>query len=102
MAKILLVNPNKWGRGITHIWIASHSATLKAEGHEVSLFDCTFYKNWSNNETLFNTYNAMYKPSNYENMISFNENDIYKSLQEKIDKFNPDFIFWSAAPLRFS
>ena len=96
MAKILLINPNKWGRGITHIWIASHSATLKAEGHEVSLFDCTFYKNWTNNETLFNTYNAMYKPSNYENMISFNENDIYKNLQEKIDKFNPDFIFWSA------
>ena len=22
---VLLINPNKWGRGITHIWIASHS-----------------------------------------------------------------------------
>jgi len=96
MSKILLINPNKWGRGITHIWIASHSATLKAAGHEVKLFDCTFYKNWTNNETLFNTYNAMYKPSNYEKMIKFDENNIYESLQKTVDEFDPDFVFWSA------
>ena len=47
MSKILLINPNKWGRGITHIWIASHSAKLKSDGHDVSLFDCTFYKKWT-------------------------------------------------------
>ena len=29
MAKVLFINPNKWGRGITHIWIASHSSALK-------------------------------------------------------------------------
>ena len=39
MAKILLINPSKWGRGITPIWIASHSACLKEAGHEVELFD---------------------------------------------------------------
>ena len=43
MAKILLINPNKWGRGITPIWIASHSAYLKSERHNVKLFDATFY-----------------------------------------------------------
>ncbi|MBC70008.1 radical SAM protein [Acinetobacter sp.] len=95
MSKILLINPNKWGRGITHIWIASHSAKLKSDGHDVSLFDCTFYKNWTDNETLFNTYNAMYKPSEYEMKIKFSEEDIYESLQKKIDDFDPDFIFWS-------
>ena len=36
MAKILLVNPNKWGRGITHIWIASHSGLLKRK-HKVKM-----------------------------------------------------------------
>ena len=46
MAKVLLVNPNKWGRGITSIWIASHSAKLKKAGHSVDLFDCTFFKSW--------------------------------------------------------
>ena len=29
MAKILFINPNKWGRGITPIWVASHSGLLK-------------------------------------------------------------------------
>tara|TARA_X000000950_G_C13508319_1_gene494673 strand:+ start:106 stop:216 length:111 start_codon:yes stop_codon:yes gene_type:complete len=29
MAKVFLVNPNKYGRGHTHIWIASHSSFLK-------------------------------------------------------------------------
>ena len=45
--KILLLNPNKWGRGITPIWIASHSSILKKNGFDVKLFDCTFYKDWS-------------------------------------------------------
>ena len=38
MAKILLVNPNKWGRGVTAIWIPAHVAVLRAQGHEVELF----------------------------------------------------------------
>ena len=43
MSKVLLINPSKWGRGITPIWVASHSAVLKNNGHEVKLFDTTFY-----------------------------------------------------------
>ena len=50
MAKILFINPNKWGRGITPIWIASHSAILKQNNHRVELFDCTFYEDWTDNE----------------------------------------------------
>ena len=38
MAKVLLINPNKWGRGITHIWIASHAGILKRNNHKVELF----------------------------------------------------------------
>ena len=37
------------------IWVASHSAILKEHGHEVELFECTFYKNWSDHELEFNT-----------------------------------------------
>ena len=29
MAKILFINPNKWGRGITPIWVASHAGLFK-------------------------------------------------------------------------
>ena len=57
MSKILFLNPNKWGRGITHIWIASHSGILKRNNHKVELFDASFYLNWSLNEVQFQTKN---------------------------------------------
>jgi len=96
MAKILFINPNKWGRGITPIWVASHAGLLKKNSHEVELFDCTFFLNWTDNEIKFNTENKQYKKSNYENLIKFDKNDVYKELQKKIDDFCPDVIFWSA------
>ena len=96
MTKILLINPNKWGRGITHIWIASHSAILKKKSHEVELFDCTFYSNWSDNEVDYATQTGMFKESDYNNFIKFNKNSIFNDLQKKINEFNPDIIFWSA------
>ena len=83
MAKILFINPNKWGRGITPIWVASHTGLLKKNGHEVELFDCTFFLNWTDNEIKFNTENRQYKKSNYENLVKFDESDIYKKLQKK-------------------
>jgi len=96
MAKILFINPNKWGRGITHIWIASHSGILKRNNHIVKLFDSTFYSNWSLNEVQFQTDNKMYKKTNYDDSLEFNSNNIHSDLQQKINEFNPDFIFWSA------
>ena len=96
MAKILFINPNKWGRGITTIWIASHSAILKDKGYDVELFDCTFYKNWTNDETSYNTKNNQYKKTDYFEIRKYNENDVEKDLQEKINIFKPDIIFWSA------
>ena len=47
MTKILLINPNQWGRGITHLWVASHSSLLRSFNHNVELFDATFYNDWS-------------------------------------------------------
>ena len=43
MSRVLLINPNKWGRGITHIWIPTHASILKKAGHEVKLFDCSCF-----------------------------------------------------------
>ena len=96
MSKILFINPNKWGRGITHIWIASHSGILKRNNHKVELFDSTFYSNWSLNEVQFQTDNKMYKKTNYDDYLKFNSNEVLDDLQKKINEFNPDFIFWSA------
>ena len=96
MAKILFINPNKWGRGITHIWIASHSGILQQSGHKVELFDCTFFKNWSVNEVEIQTQNKNYKKTDYLSEIKFKNQNIFEELKKKIDNFKPDFIFWSA------
>ena len=96
MARILFINPSKWGRGITPIWIASHSALLKSKGHSVKLFDATFYQDWSIDEVAFNTENKQYKPSDYDQHIKLKSSDIIKDLQQCIETYVPDIIFWSA------
>jgi len=93
MSKILFVYPNKWGRGITVIWVASHSAALKKSGHQVKLFDCTFYKEWSQNETEYNTSNSQYMRTDYDNKISFTKK-LNEVLEELIKK-NPNQWIWT-------
>ena len=96
MAKILLIQPNKWGRGITSIWIPSHTGILKARNHDVKLFDCTFYKNWTENELDFNTRNQQYQPTEYSKLVKYNDNNIFDEFQKLVNSFKPDIIFWSA------
>lgn len=95
MSNVLLLNPSRWGRGITAIWIASHSAALKSKGHQVKLFDATFYKNWSYNEVQFNTENQQYKPTDYQNYTHYRD-DVFWDFQEFVNDFQPDIVFWSA------
>jgi len=43
MAKVLLINPSKWGRGITAIWIPAHVAALRGAGpvqHRAPQVEC--------------------------------------------------------------
>lgn len=96
MARILLLNPSRWGRGITPIWIASHTAVLRQRGHEVALFDATFFRDFAQNENAFNTANRQYKPSAYESLISWDDRPVRQALQAKVDAFRPDYIFFSA------
>ena len=96
MAKVLFIHPNKWGRGITAIWIASHSTILKQNKHQVKLFDCTFYPEWTENENVFNTANMQYKPTDYEQKIKWKTSDLIEDLQNSINEYEPDIIFWSA------
>jgi len=95
MAKILLIQPNRWGRGITSIWIPSHAGILKSRKHDVKLFDCTFYKNWTENELDFNTQNQQYQPTEYSKLVKYDDNDIFNELQKLVNSFKPDIIFWS-------
>lgn len=96
MTKILLLNPSKWGRGITPIWIPAHAAILKDGGHSVNFFDSTFFKDWSECELKFNTANEQYQPSEIDKYIKWNDANIFDELGRKIKEYDPDIIFWSA------
>ncbi len=96
MARVLLINPNKWGRGITAIWIPAHAAALKRAGHEVLLFDATFYADWSVNEVQFNTANKQYRPTDYASYVTYSDEPVHEALQRTVDRFRPDVVFWSA------
>ena len=96
MAKILLINPNKWGRGITAIWIPAHVGLLRARGHEVELFDATFYTEWTVDEIGYNTQNGQYRPTDYKSHIAYNDGSVVDDLKAKVAEFQPDVIFWSA------
>ncbi len=96
MARVLFLHPSKWGRGITAIWIASHAAVLKGRGHEVRLFDCTFYRDWTENENAYNTRNLQYQPTDYDRTIEWNVGDVREDLAQTVAEIQPDIIFWSA------
>ncbi|MBT8519987.1 B12-binding domain-containing radical SAM protein [Polynucleobacter paneuropaeus] len=96
MSKILLLHPGKWGRGMTPIWVASHSAVLKSQGHTVEYFDSTFFLDWTVDENTYNTKNQQYLDSDYNKSNFFSNTPIIKELQDRINDFNPDVIFWSA------
>lgn len=96
MAKVLLIHPSKWGRGITAIWIPAHAALLRAHGHEVRLFDATFYSDWTVREVSYNTRNQQYRPTGYEAQVRYDETDVREALQAELDAFQPDLVFWSA------
>lgn len=96
MARVLLLQPNRWGRGVTSIWIPAHTASLRQAGHEVRLFDATFFTGWSQNETRFNTLNKQYRPTDYESHLRWRDDDVRTALQRELDTFDPDVVFGSA------
>ena len=84
--KILFINPSKWGRGVTPIWIASHSSLLKKNNHICELFDCTFYKGWTDYEIIINTKNKQFQETDYLKKVEYKEN-VYQELKKKLKNF---------------
>ena len=70
--------------------------SFEKNGFQVELFDATFFSNWSDNEIGYNTKNNQYKPSNYQDYVKFNKEDVFDELERKIKEYKPDIIFWSA------
>ena len=90
--KILFLYPNKWGRGITPIWLASHNGVLKRCGFRTDLFDCTFFSKWSDMEISINTNNEQFEDSEYLKRVNFNNKDVFSELQKKIKNYYNKFL----------
>ena len=77
------------------IWIASHLGILnKNPNIKSEIFDFSFYLDWTDNENKFNTKNLQYLESDYEKR-ELSKKNYLPDLQNKIDTFKPDIIFWS-------
>lgn len=102
MTKILFLNPNVDSYGRTPIGVTNFCGLLKANGHEVKLFDTTFFYT----EYLFSgkytgTMNpsiehGFYQKTNLEDYGVRKETvDIVNRLNEVIEEFQPDIITFS-------
>jgi anaerobic magnesium-protoporphyrin IX monomethyl ester cyclase len=95
VARILLLNTTQWGRGITPIWVASHTGILRQGGHDVFLCDLNFLSEWSKFE-LSKTHNeTQYAKATHYSPIFQNDSPLLY-LINAINLYLPDVIFWSA------
>lgn len=106
MARALYVYPSRNRFGLTPIGISISAAVLKARGHEVQVFDTTFYDTTG----LFNADKAPVAAARQEQLLFFQpvdyaasgivqeKADVVLQLQKMITEFRPHFIafsFWS-------
>jgi len=95
--KILFVYPNKEGFGIKPIGISLLAAILKKEGHEVDLFDTTFYDLGyiDTNELLKKQ--GFFKHTNIDDYnVAKKKIDLKEELYKKLKLFNPEILAVSA------
>jgi anaerobic magnesium-protoporphyrin IX monomethyl ester cyclase len=103
MAKALILYPSTDSYGRFSIPISIISGLLKTHGHEVDLFDTTFYETkglfqtsqtYSQNAT--STELLQFQPCDLKPFGVTKENvDVLESFREKIEQFNPDLILFS-------
>ena len=77
--KILLLNPSKWVRGITAIWIASHSSLLKRSGFDIAHFpirknSISNKKNTTEINILLNPFSNHYQTGNEDRVQQMEKN----------------------------
>ena len=95
MARVLILNTTQWGRGITPIWIASHTGILRNYGHTVELCDLNFLSKWSKFEVDYNQDNNQYLETP-DYLPEYSTVEPAEFLLSKIIDSSPDIIIWSA------
>jgi anaerobic magnesium-protoporphyrin IX monomethyl ester cyclase len=94
---ILFIYPNTFGMNMLPPAIALFNALLKREGHEVRLFDATYYSMDygvdSDGSKADNLNVAAYDPA--EKGITMKNTSWFDDLQKEVDDFEPDLIAMS-------
>lgn len=91
--KVVLVYFNTASRGAFPLGLSSLATYIAGEGHEVEVFDTTFYKNFyeqkrDHNREKFGFYKKIENPVTIDYLAS----DLAEDLFEKIKDFKPDII----------
>lgn len=94
--KVLLLYPNRWGRGFTPIGLSMISAVLKERGHTTRLFDTTFYDAGFINEKTEGEKYLSYKPVDLSNYgVKFVKRNEIEDLKQLVSEYNPELIVFS-------
>ena len=103
MAKVLILYPSTDSYGRFSIPMCNDSALLKSHGHEVSLFDTTFYETkdlyqtsqtYSQNATSTELF--QFQPCDLKPYGVRKENvDVLQAFRDKVEQFDPDLIIFS-------
>nr|NQU89001.1 cobalamin B12-binding domain-containing protein [Bacteroidota bacterium] len=93
MAKVLFVYPNEGNSLRIPLAISILSACLKENGHEVYIFDPTFFRtNYGKDYELMESRNVV-KKTEFENIIGeLPQKDMRKELKKVINISKPDFV----------
>lgn len=93
MSKVLLVYPNLQMINLLPGNIGILIANLKAQGHEVELFDATFYRIHDKSIDDIRADYLQVKPIDYSLYgIHYKKEDVYSAFTSKVSTFDPDLI----------
>ena len=75
------------------IGIGSLAAVLRQDGHDLDLFDTTFYPTFSQTSDKAKEINLQVRPFNFgDRNVKTKKNNMQKDLKEKVESFCPDLI----------
>lgn len=94
--KTLLIYPNRGPRGNTPISLAMASAALKSQGHEVQLFDTTFYEQEEKSEKEIGEELLDFKPVDLTQAgVVKRKGNPKLELEKMVQDYSPDLIAFS-------
>ncbi len=103
--KVLLVYPNDRMDSLISVGISVLSAHLKAAGHEVKLFDTTFYDTGKKTGDFYREQMGQIIPVDLKKHGVFREkislNDLQKDFRRKVIEFNPGLIGFSTLEITY-